>query len=104
MFYLKHKKLMFFGALMMFIFSIEMSMHNRAIVPILDVLMSNAQASETVLVNGKFYTLDEKKEWAEAVAIEGGNIVYVGAMKGVEAYIDSRGKCHHFQRLCYFGS
>jgi len=45
------------------------------------------KAADTVFVNGQFYTVDEEKSWAEAVAIEDGTIVYVGSMEGIDAYI-----------------
>jgi len=46
-----------------------------------------ATASDTVLVNGEFYTINNEENWAEAVAIEDGIIVYVGSMEGVDSYI-----------------
>ena len=46
--------------------------------------------SNTVLVNGRFYTLDKENSWAEAVAIEDGTIVYVGSMEGIDAYIGEK--------------
>jgi predicted amidohydrolase YtcJ len=46
---------------------------------------SNPKA-ETILINGKFYTVDENKKWAEAIAIKDGVIIYVGSAKGVNTY------------------
>ncbi len=43
--------------------------------------------ADTVLLNGDFYTVDEKNSWAEAVAVKDGTIIYVGSMKDVDAYI-----------------
>ena len=43
--------------------------------------------ADKVLINGDFYTVNEKQSWAEAVAIEDGKIVYVGTQRGAEAYI-----------------
>ena len=43
--------------------------------------------ADTILVEGQFYTVDEEKSWAEAVAIEDGTIVYVGSTEGVDSYI-----------------
>ena len=48
------------------------------------------KAAHTVLVNGHFYTVDEKNSQAEAVAIEDGTIVYVGSMKGIDSYIGEK--------------
>ena len=50
------------------------------------VTVDGKKAADTVLENGQFYTVDEQKDWAEAVAIEDGIIVYVGSMEGVESY------------------
>jgi predicted amidohydrolase YtcJ len=41
---------------------------------------------DTVLTNGKIYTVDSKRSWADAVAIADGRIVYVGSNAGAEAY------------------
>ena len=38
--------------------------------------------ADTLLTNGAIYTLDSKKPWAEAVAISGGKIAYVGTSAG----------------------
>lgn len=42
---------------------------------------------QSLLVNGKFYTVDEEQSWAEAVTIKDGTIVYVGSMEGIDPYI-----------------
>lgn len=39
-----------------------------------------------VYKNGKIYTVNEKREWAEAVAVEDGKIVYVGSNMGAEQF------------------
>ena len=44
-------------------------------------------AADLVLKNGKFYTLDSSRPWAEAVAIESGRVVYVGDAGGVHDFI-----------------
>ena len=44
--------------------------------------------ADYVLRNGKIYTSDASQPWAEALAIEGKNIVYVGDNKGARAFID----------------
>jgi len=48
--------------------------------------------ADTVLTNGKFYTVDKEKRWAEAVAIKDGTIIYVGLMEGIDPYIDPQTK------------
>jgi len=40
---------------------------------------------DRVFVNGAVYTLDENQPWAEAVAVDGSEIVYVGDMAGAQA-------------------
>jgi len=40
---------------------------------------------ERVFVNGAVYTLDENQPWAEAVAVDGNVIVYVGDTAGALA-------------------
>ncbi len=40
-----------------------------------------------VLTNGKVYTVNEKQPWAEAVAVQGNKIVFVGSSKDVESFI-----------------
>src|SRR5271168_4384246 len=55
--------------------------------------------ADILIVHGKFYTLDSKKPWAEAIAIRKGKIVAVGSALEVEKYrgigtrrIDAGGK------------
>jgi predicted amidohydrolase YtcJ len=56
----------------------------------MSVIKAVEEAVDTVLVNGKFYTVDEEKSWAEAVAIEDSTIVYVGSMEGIDPYIGKK--------------
>ncbi|MDH5312120.1 MAG: amidohydrolase family protein [Gammaproteobacteria bacterium] len=42
-------------------------------------------AADTVFVNGRVYTVDTARSWAEAVAVSGDRIVYVGANDGALA-------------------
>ncbi len=58
-----------------------------------------AKAADFVMTNGKVYTVDEERPWAEAVAVKGQDIVYVGDDAGAQAFIgdgttatDMRGK------------
>jgi predicted amidohydrolase YtcJ len=43
--------------------------------------------ADLVLRNGAIYTVDGARSWAEAVAIRGGRIVFVGTNKGVDAHV-----------------
>ena len=45
--------------------------------------------SNLALRNGSIYTVDADRSWAQAIAIAGDKIVYVGPDDGLEAYIDS---------------
>jgi predicted amidohydrolase YtcJ len=46
-----------------------------------------AAPAELVLKNGAIYTVDGARSWAEAVAIRGGRIVFVGTNEGVDAHV-----------------
>ncbi|HSD68633.1 MAG TPA: amidohydrolase family protein, partial [Woeseiaceae bacterium] len=48
-----------------------------------------AAGADAVYRNGRIYTVDAKRSWAEAVAISGGRIVYVGSNDGAQAHIGS---------------
>ena len=43
--------------------------------------------ADYALINGKIYTMDEAQPWAEAVAIEGNKITYVGGADGLKSQI-----------------
>ncbi|MFQ5872532.1 MAG: amidohydrolase family protein, partial [Dehalococcoidia bacterium] len=49
-------------------------------------------SSDTVIKNGRIWTVDKTNPWAQALAIQGGKIVCVGANEDVEDYIDSNTK------------
>ena len=54
------------------------------------VLMACAPAkdpADTVYINGKIYTQDDLQPWAEAVAIKGKRLAFVGDSGGVEEYV-----------------
>ncbi|MXN63865.1 amidohydrolase family protein [Stappia sp. GBMRC 2046] len=46
-----------------------------------------AQPADFVFTNGKVYTVDKDNSWAEAVAVRGNEIVYVGDDTGAEALV-----------------
>ncbi len=48
--------------------------------------------ADTIFRGGKIYTVEAKQPWAEAVAIQGNRIVYVGSQHGAEAWQGSRTK------------
>lgn len=50
---------------------------------------AEAPAADWVLTNGKIYTVDPGKPWAEAVVIRDGDFVYVGDNAGAERYISA---------------
>ena len=43
-------------------------------------------AADVILENGRFYTVDESRSWAEAVAVRDGRFVYVGSNAGVQGF------------------
>ena len=44
-------------------------------------------AADMVFTNGKVYTVNDAQEWAEAVAVKDGKIVFVGSSEEAQAYI-----------------
>lgn len=52
-----------------------------------DLPDSVSPAADTVFVNGAVYTVDADRSWAEAVAISGDTIVFVGANEGAKKHI-----------------
>ncbi len=46
--------------------------------------------ADTIFINGKVYTLDNETPWADAVAVRGDAIVYVGDVDGALALADER--------------
>ena len=48
---------------------------------------NDTQVADAVYKNGRIYTVDAGRSWAEAVAIRDGSIVYVGPDRGIEKYI-----------------
>jgi hypothetical protein len=47
-----------------------------------------AQApADMVFTNGKVYTMDAKRSWADSVAVRGGRLVYVGTREGIGDFI-----------------
>ena len=43
--------------------------------------------ADFVFTNSRVYTVDEARPWAEAVAVKGSEIVYVGDRDGVQALV-----------------
>ena len=50
---------------------------------------SQRPGADTVFVNGRVYTVDANRSWAEAVAVDDGAIVYVGSSAGAQEFIGS---------------
>lgn len=50
-------------------------------------LLSAAETADTIFTGGKVYTVNEKQPWAEAVAVKGNKIVYVGDAEGAKALV-----------------
>jgi predicted amidohydrolase YtcJ len=49
-------------------------------------------AADLLLLNGRIYTLDAARPWAEAVAIRGGRIVVVGSSADLKAAVSAQAK------------
>ena len=45
-------------------------------------------SADKLYVNGSIFTVNKDREWAEAVAVEGNKIVYVGDRAGADAFCD----------------
>ncbi len=50
------------------------------------------EKADMVFTNGKVYTVNESEPWAEAVAVKGNKIVFVGSSDDAEAYIGENTK------------
>lgn len=48
---------------------------------------ASVQAADQVFTGGKVYTVNEKQPWAEAVAVKGNKIVYVGDDAGAKKFV-----------------
>ncbi len=46
------------------------------------------ESADAVYINGRIYTVDDDRSWAESVAITGGRISYVGATDQIADHID----------------
>ena len=46
-----------------------------------------AEPADTIFTNGKIYTVNPNEPWAEAVAVKGNKIVYVGDSAGVARFV-----------------
>ncbi|APY15244.1 amidohydrolase family protein [Brucella sp. 10RB9214] len=50
------------------------------------IYMTSATHADLILTNGRIYTVDTARPWAQAVAIGGGRILAVGSTAEIEAY------------------
>ena len=55
-----------------------------ALLSLIAVQAQAQDAADVVFTNGKVYTVNELRPWAEAVAVSGNKIVYVGDNAGYE--------------------
>ena len=56
-------------------------------VPALSAPAQQQQPASYVLLNGSVYTVNPKQPWAQAVAVRGDQIIYVGSNQGARAYV-----------------
>ena len=54
--------------------------------------LADSGAADVIFVNGKVYTVDLKQPWAQAVAVRGRRIVYVGETAGSKALVGKKPK------------
>ncbi len=54
---------------------------------LLPVIQACSDTADSVYRNGRVYTVDDSRPWAQALAIEGERLVFVGDDEGVEKYI-----------------
>ena len=54
---------------------------------LLPVIQACSDAADSVYRNGRVYTMDDLRPWAQALAVEGERLVFVGDDQGVEKYI-----------------
>ncbi len=52
--------------------------------------LADTGTANVVFVNGKVYTVDSKRPWAQAVAVKGRRIAYVGDTAGARAFVGRR--------------
>lgn len=57
-----------------------------------DPAKPTSEIATQIFKNGKVYTVNDKQEWADAVAIKDNKIIFVGSNSDVQAYIDSTTK------------
>ncbi|MDA0992586.1 MAG: amidohydrolase [Proteobacteria bacterium] len=53
---------------------------------------AESPGADIAFTNGRIYTVDADRTWAEAVAISGGQIVYVGSNAGIDEHVGSHTK------------
>lgn len=54
---------------------------------LLSTVQVHAETADSVYRNGRVYTVDDSRPWAQALTIEGERLVFVGDDEGVEKYI-----------------
>jgi predicted amidohydrolase YtcJ len=52
----------------------------------------NYQKADEIFINGRFYTVDPKNPWADAVAVKDGKFIAVGNNEAINSYIDKNTK------------
>ena len=73
-----------------------MRLVSRIVAGLFLLLSQPASAADVVLLNGRIYTLDDERPWAEAVAIENGRFVYVGDADGARSLVGADTAVHDF--------
>ncbi len=71
----------------MLILGVACSTQRGAVKQTTESSTASAESADFVFTGGKVYTLNDKQPWAEAVAVKGNKIVYVGDAAGANAFI-----------------
>jgi predicted amidohydrolase YtcJ len=53
-------------------------------------ITAGAETAETIFINGNIYTVNAKQPFAQAIAVKGGRIIFVGANAGAEKLRDDK--------------
>ena len=57
-----------------------------AILLFMSGITAGAETAETIFLNGNIYTVNDKQPLAQAIAVKGGRIIFVGANADAEKF------------------
>ncbi len=62
------------------------------VLSMMNTLLATVEKADLVLLNGDIYTVDASRSWADAIAVKGNKIVYVGLDQDAKKHIGSNTK------------